>query len=57
VSMFSEYCAVPFEIEPVEVIDSFGESHGEQTAAAADSSSSSGLQGQIHVGHTLALPE
>jgi hypothetical protein len=33
--MFSEYCAVPFEIEPVEVIDSFGESHGEQTAAAA----------------------
>lgn len=27
VSMFSEYCAVPFEIEPVEVIDSFGESH------------------------------
>ncbi|KAI8464212.1 MAG: hypothetical protein J3K34DRAFT_441251 [Monoraphidium minutum] len=27
VSMFSEYCAVPFEVEPVEVIDSFGESH------------------------------
>lgn len=29
VTMFSEYCAVPFEVEPVEVIDSFGESHGE----------------------------
>ena len=28
VCMFSEYCAVPFEVEPVEVIDSFGESHG-----------------------------
>lgn len=27
VSMFSEYCSTPFEVEPVEVIDSFGESH------------------------------
>jgi hypothetical protein len=27
--MFSEYCSTPFEVEPVEVIDSFGESHGE----------------------------
>jgi hypothetical protein len=26
--MFSQYCKVPFEVEPVEVIDSFGESHG-----------------------------
>lgn len=25
--MFSEYCTRPFEVEPVEVIDSFGESH------------------------------
>lgn len=32
VSMFSEYCQVPFEVEPVEVIDSFGESHGELEA-------------------------
>lgn len=30
VAMFSEYCQVPFEVEPVEVIDSFGESHGER---------------------------
>ena len=28
-AMFSEYCSTPYEIEPVEVIDSFGESHGE----------------------------
>lgn len=28
VCMFSEYCSTPFEVEPVEVIDSFGESHG-----------------------------
>jgi hypothetical protein len=28
--MFTEYCTVPFEVEPVEVLDSFGESHGEQ---------------------------
>lgn len=27
VTMFSEYCSAPFEVEPVEVIDSFGESH------------------------------
>lgn len=27
--MFAEYCSMPFEVEPVEVIDSFGESHGE----------------------------
>ncbi|CAL5218775.1 g494 [Coccomyxa viridis] len=27
VTMFSEYCSTPFEIEPVEVIDSFGQSH------------------------------
>ncbi len=27
--MFAEYCSTPFEVEPVEVIDSFGESHGE----------------------------
>ena len=26
--MFSQYCKVPYEVEPVEVIDSFGESHG-----------------------------
>lgn len=25
--MFSEYCATPFEVEPVEVVDAFGESH------------------------------
>jgi len=25
--MFSQYCKVPYEVEPVEVIDSFGESH------------------------------
>ncbi len=30
VTMFSEYCSTPFEIEPVEVIDSFGQSHGNQ---------------------------
>ncbi len=30
VTMFSEYCSTPFEIEPVEVVDSFGQSHGEQ---------------------------
>ena len=29
VTMFSEYCSTPFEIEPVEVVDSFGQSHGE----------------------------
>ncbi|CAK0774111.1 hypothetical protein CVIRNUC_004136 [Coccomyxa viridis] len=27
VTMFSEYCSTPFEIEPVEVVDSFGQSH------------------------------
>lgn len=30
VTMFSEYCSTPFEIEPVEVVDSFGQAHGEQ---------------------------
>jgi hypothetical protein len=29
-SMFSEYCSSPYVVEPVEVIDSFGESHGER---------------------------
>lgn len=29
-TMFSEYCSTPFEVEPVEVIDAFGQSHGEQ---------------------------
>ena len=28
-TMFSEHSAVPFEIEPVEVIDALGEAHGE----------------------------
>ena len=28
VTMFSEYCSTPFEIEPVEVVDSFGQAHG-----------------------------
>ncbi len=32
VTMFSEYCSKPFEIEPVEVVDSFGQSHGELPA-------------------------
>ena len=32
VTMFSEYCSTPFEIEPVEVVDSFGQSHGELPA-------------------------
>lgn len=27
-AMFSEYCAVPYEIEPVEVVDAFGKSTG-----------------------------
>ncbi|KAK9915515.1 hypothetical protein WJX75_000157 [Coccomyxa subellipsoidea] len=26
-TMFSEYCSTPFEVEPVEVVDSFGQSH------------------------------
>ncbi len=30
-TMFSEYCAVPFEVEPVEVVDAFGATHGEPT--------------------------
>ncbi len=30
VAMFSEYCAAPFEVEPVEVVDAFGASHGAQ---------------------------
>lgn len=29
-TMFSEYCSTPFEVEPVEVVDAFGHSHGEQ---------------------------
>jgi hypothetical protein len=33
-SMFSEYCSSPYVVEPVEVIDSFGESHGEQQCSA-----------------------
>jgi phenylalanyl-tRNA synthetase beta subunit len=27
-TMFAEYCAAPFEVEPVEVLDAFGKSHG-----------------------------
>lgn len=27
--MFAEYCSEPFEVEPVQVVDSFGEVHGE----------------------------
>ena len=26
--MFSEYCAQPFTVEPVEVVDAFGKTHG-----------------------------
>ena len=28
VTMFCEYCSTPFDIEPVEVMDPFGQSHG-----------------------------
>ncbi len=28
VTMFSEYCSTKFEVEPVEVVDAFGQSHG-----------------------------
>lgn len=28
VTMFSEYCTQPFEVEPVEVVDAFGEKAG-----------------------------
>lgn len=28
VTMFSQHCAVPFQVEPVEVVDVFGVSHG-----------------------------
>lgn len=28
--MFAEYCEVPFEVEPVEVVSSFGETTGER---------------------------
>ena len=31
-TMFSEHCATPFEIEPVETVDAFGELQGEQLA-------------------------
>ena len=31
-TMFSEYCSKPFEIEPVEVVDAFGDSQGEQNS-------------------------
>ena len=27
-TMFSQYCSVPYEIEPVEVVDAFGDSRG-----------------------------
>jgi phenylalanyl-tRNA synthetase beta chain len=33
VTMISEYCSTAFEVEPVEVIDSFGDSHGEPPGA------------------------
>lgn len=33
-TMFSQYCSTPFEVEPVEVIDAFGESHGAHVSAA-----------------------
>ena len=33
-TMFSEYCSTPFEVEPVEVIDAFGQSHGATRSAA-----------------------
>lgn len=26
-AMFSQYCSTPFEVEPVEVVDSFGSAH------------------------------
>lgn len=32
VTMFSQYTATPFEIEPVQIIDSFGQSHGKREA-------------------------
>lgn len=32
-AMFSEYCEQPYVVEPVEVIDSFGESQGECTGS------------------------
>ncbi len=35
VTMFSEYCSKPFEVEPVEVVDTFGQSHGEQPSHAS----------------------
>lgn len=35
IAMFSEYCQTPFEVEPVEVIDSFGESQRKCTLVKA----------------------
>ena len=34
--MFSEYCEQPFEVEPVEVVDAFGNTHGECGFAAIE---------------------
>ena len=34
-TMFSEYCSQPFEVEPVEVVDASGISHGECQARLA----------------------
>ncbi len=34
VTMFSEYCTVPFQVEPVEVVDAFGETRGTNPGSA-----------------------
>ncbi len=33
VTMFSEYCSTPYEVEPVEVVDALGQSSGALYAA------------------------
>ena len=35
-AMFSEYCSHPFEVEPVEVVDSLGVSHGIVSCRSSD---------------------
>ncbi len=32
-AMFSQYCEVPFQVEPVEVVDAFGQTQGETPMA------------------------
>lgn len=52
-TMFSEYCSTPFEVEPVEVVDALGKSHGVPHGQVPSRRSATGDAG--HTGRSTVL--